>query len=556
MVRSFNRCLFYTYSPVLRSKGIKTVLPLLSGLIQSFAFFPTSLFHHQLQPCIVLLLAVQSLHAVGAAMTSPTKRLSFSSSGAISPPVGSTMSASAKRVSFSSEVKSHTINDDDVPSSSQSVKVNDETPSPSTSAKDGAPSQTRSVNVKDGAISPSRSLNDGAPSSPSPTRRLSRNYFTFLCRYGWYPILVASTITGACLLDLYSSMSCEFLKVNVNTDTGETRGHAFIGIYYRQSGSAFESGVFGDYLAEGCQAYSDEFETNVIAHDRTWQATRYLGMISAVSGGVAAVMAWLLVVTPIPASCIWSGIMLPLLPIAFLGEGTKFLFLDANICTAPLWYKHSTDCELGTTAYFAIAACVVLFLCLVMACVWKPQLRTPKGSQVQNMEGRDGNDVESQKLPLPEPQAQTSLRVCSQVHNSVASHGKEQDVESQRSPPPEPEARTSAWVSPLQDVESQRSPPPEPKGRTSSRLVSPVQNAKASHGMGQDVESQRSPQPEPEGRTASNPRVPRDPEASQRTPVRSVGKPSRTRFPRDPESQAAMVRQGRRPSTPRTPIDP
>lgn len=193
------------------------------------------------------------------------------------------------------------------------------------------------------------------------------------CRYGWYPVLVASSITAACLLDILSSMSCEFLKVHVDNDTGESRGSVYIGIYFHQMGG-FEDGQFGEYLAEGCQQYSDEFEANIIEGDRMWQATRYVGILSATTGIIAAVTCWLLVLAPIPSGCIWSGIVLPLVFIAFLAEGLKFLFLDVKVCSAALWYKNRTDCEFATTGYIAVASSMIFFLCAVMVCLHKPKL--------------------------------------------------------------------------------------------------------------------------------------------------------------------------------------
>ena len=203
-----------------------------------------------------------------------------------------------------------------------------------------------------------------------PTKQQTKS--RWCCRNGWYPALVAAAISIGCLLDLYSSMSCEFLQVHVETDTGESRGSVHIGIYFHQTG-AFENGAFGEYLAEGCQRYSDEFEENVIAQDKLWLTTRYIGMISAACGGVAAVACWLLVFTPLPIGCLWFGVILPLVFIAFLAEGLKFLFLDVKVCSAALWYTRSTDCEFATTGYIAIAASVVFFLCAVLVCVHRPK---------------------------------------------------------------------------------------------------------------------------------------------------------------------------------------
>lgn len=223
--------------------------------------------------------------------------------------------------------------------------------------------------------------------SPSQShRRRRRISVSCCCRYGYVPLFLAILITIACLLDVYSSISCEFLQVNIQTDVdGSNRGSAFVGIFFRQTG-AFDGELFGQsYLAEGCQSYSRVFEETVIHDDKIWQATRYIAMISAVSGGAAAVVCWLFVLTPISITCLWRGLLLPLLINTFLAEGLKFLFLDVDLCSAPLWYTSRTNCQLATTAYICIAACVVFFLCPILVCLFKPQETQSLDQQQQDI---------------------------------------------------------------------------------------------------------------------------------------------------------------------------
>lgn len=111
-------------------------------------------------------------------------------------------------------------------------------------------------------------------------------------RYGWYPLLVALVVSAACALDLYSFVSCQFLQINIGfnpSNSGWNQSTANVGIFFYETGALAEK--FGDNLAPGCQMYSDAFEQQFIDGDKTWQASRIMGMISAISGLLAAVSA-------------------------------------------------------------------------------------------------------------------------------------------------------------------------------------------------------------------------------------------------------------------------
>jgi hypothetical protein len=95
------------------------------------------------------------------------------------------------------------------------------------------------------------------------------------------------------------------------------------------------------------------------------------------------VTAWLLVVTPLPASFFWPGVLLPSLLVCFVSEGSKFLFIDVAACRLPLWnlgesntLQVAKSCRLGTTSYVAIAAIVAFFLNLIIVCLYFPKKRT------------------------------------------------------------------------------------------------------------------------------------------------------------------------------------
>lgn len=105
------------------------------------------------------------------------------------------------------------------------------------------------------------------------------------------------------------------------SNTGWNQSTANIGIFYYEAGSLDKQ--FGDNFVDGCVRYSDDFEQQFIDGDKTWTATQIMALIAAIAGMVAAVVAWLLVLTPTPACFIWPGVMLPAVMLAFLAEGSK-----------------------------------------------------------------------------------------------------------------------------------------------------------------------------------------------------------------------------------------
>jgi hypothetical protein len=110
------------------------------------------------------------------------------------------------------------------------------------------------------------------------------------CRFGTYPLLVAPIVTVSCLLDIYSSLDCEFLKVNVGflpSNQAWNQTTATLGLFQFQVEQ--EPDLWGELLVEGCNRYSDEFQTQFVDRDRTWEVTQVVAYISGISGILATV---------------------------------------------------------------------------------------------------------------------------------------------------------------------------------------------------------------------------------------------------------------------------
>jgi hypothetical protein len=91
----------------------------------------------------------------------------------------------------------------------------------------------------------------------------------------------------------------------------------------------------------------------------------------------------MLVIIPLPVCLFWPGVLLPSILVAFLSEGSKFLFLDTAVCQSSIWYPSGVDslpqsarsCTLGKSAYFSIAAGICFFACLLLVCFKSPEKR-------------------------------------------------------------------------------------------------------------------------------------------------------------------------------------
>jgi hypothetical protein len=220
------------------------------------------------------------------------------------------------------------------------------------------------------------------------------------CRLGVYPLAVAPLITAACLLSLYSSSGCEFLELSVGftpINAAMNQSEFNFGLFYYQpivSAVADEEQEGDDALTKeennlkevlygGCKAYTSAITDDYIEKDRTWKVARIMAMIAAATAGIGSILAWSFVITPLSPNCAWPGILLPLVMIAFIAEGSKFLIFDIALCRNSLWLPSGVDslpqsaesCELGTSALAGIAAGSLLLVVLLAVCLKVPEYR-------------------------------------------------------------------------------------------------------------------------------------------------------------------------------------
>ena len=259
------------------------------------------------------------------------------------------------------------------------------------------------------------------------------------CRYGWYPLLVAPIATAGCLLSIYSSLGCDFIRVNVGftpSNDGWNQSTAEFGIFMFQSGELEDdtNDIQRTFL-EGCQWYPDDFEAEFIESDRTWKTTEIMGYVSGVSSIIAMITAWLFVITPIPAYFFWPGFLLPSLMCAFLTEGSKFLIFDTSVCRSTAWYPSGADslprvareCKLGATGTYTIASVSLFFLCLILVCLKAPEKRELKPFYGTDSEPEDstyeGNHMFGQQPPQPiyYPEDQPSYDVHGAIPRQIVS---------------------------------------------------------------------------------------------------------------------------------------
>lgn len=167
------------------------------------------------------------------------------------------------------------------------------------------------------------------------------------------------------------------------SNQGWNTSHSDLGFFYQYQAGSTDYDEYREFLQGGCLPYSEEFESGFAGKDRTWKVSRIMSLIAVGSGLVATVVAWCNVLLPIPAECLWPGLLLPGVMIAFISEGSKFLFFDIAVCRSALWYPSGAEslptsarsCTLGQSAYAAIAAGSVQLLGLLMVCLKAPKKR-------------------------------------------------------------------------------------------------------------------------------------------------------------------------------------
>jgi hypothetical protein len=195
---------------------------------------------------------------------------------------------------------------------------------------------------------------------------------------------VAPLVTCACILDVFSSTGCDFVRMDIGFVPYNDAWHdslASLGLFSFDSNQR-DKNKWKRSFNNGCQPYSDKFTSNFVGADQSWQIARILAYISGISSAVACATVWLLTITPLPASFFWPGVLLPAVVLAMATGAAKFIFFDAMICSEDLWYMDESSppvppqsCEIGESAVFGIASTVAYFLCTILICFKSPRKR-------------------------------------------------------------------------------------------------------------------------------------------------------------------------------------
>jgi hypothetical protein len=229
--------------------------------------------------------------------------------------------------------------------------------------------------------------NSSRKSKTCPTTRCWMYLRHSCCKYGLYPIAVAPLLTAAAVLSLYSSVGCEYIQVQVgftpSNQAWNESGSLSLGFWYLQKEDIVHDLFLRQTFHEGCDWYSDIFEVNFIAKDRTWNVARIMALVSGIASTLSAFLAWLFVFSPLPASFFWPGLLLPVVMIAFIAEGSKFLLFDIGLCRSSVWLPSGVNslpqpaisCSLGHSAILCIVSGSLLLVGLLMVCLKVPVAR-------------------------------------------------------------------------------------------------------------------------------------------------------------------------------------
>ncbi|KAL7565306.1 hypothetical protein ACA910_014594 [Epithemia clementina (nom. ined.)] len=255
------------------------------------------------------------------------------------------------------------------------------------------------------------------------------------CRFGAYPLVVAPILTVAFLASIYSSSGCKFTIVDIGF-TPQPNGSwntstTSLGFWYRYIPDDDLDGKNHKYdpelldkVHENCQWYTNEFEDAFIDNDRTWKVARIMARVAGGGSFASAFLAWTFV-GPFfcPVGFLWPGVLLPLVMISFIAEGSKFLFFDMGICRNNIFREAGSDetfvpepaesCTLGESAIQSIVAVSLLLIALLLVCLKVPderQLDPHFGIPEEGTDPSEGDEYHHSRRHPPTNSAKSSRK--------------------------------------------------------------------------------------------------------------------------------------------------
>ena len=205
---------------------------------------------------------------------------------------------------------------------------------------------------------------------------------------------MAPVLTMGFLLSVYSTSGCDFVRVELGFDPKPNEAwnssSASLGFFYGDMPdydiveADFDAKFLTDFH-EDCHWYPDAFEDNFIDSDRTWKVARIMSMISAGSSLLSSLFAWIsLGPFYCPVAALWPTVLLPMVMVAFIAEGSKFLIFDMSICRNKIFeveeesateFLEAESCSLGDSATYGIISGILLLVAMLMVCLKVPEER-------------------------------------------------------------------------------------------------------------------------------------------------------------------------------------
>jgi len=231
---------------------------------------------------------------------------------------------------------------------------------------------------------------------------------------------VAPILTAGFILSLYSSAGCNFIDLSVGfvpNNAAWNQSRAELGLfYYYDNSTVVSDNKYQQTFHEGCVRYTDDFDDAIVSKDRTWKVARVMASIALSGSLLATITIWIIILSPVPVQCVWPGILLPTSMLAFIAEGSKFLFFDIALCRNAVWFPSGVDslpeeaasCGLGPSAFVGIAAGSLHLVALLAVCMESPRKRKLNPDYGRNYDLTA--DEEALEASLPKNDVRDSYR--------------------------------------------------------------------------------------------------------------------------------------------------
>jgi hypothetical protein len=102
-----------------------------------------------------------------------------------------------------------------------------------------------------------------------------RNFFC--CSNGFYPLIVAPIVTLTCLLDVYGSLGCNFINLDIGVDpinVGWNKTSVLdFGLFYYSDSEKTNVGApfYMEAIHPECRKFEDVFSEYFVDGDKTWK---------------------------------------------------------------------------------------------------------------------------------------------------------------------------------------------------------------------------------------------------------------------------------------------